>query len=617
MSSLLKLRRGSALAHSTFTGSEGETTYVTDTHELVTHNGSTVGGFPGGGYMPAGVGAVPTTVRGKLRESISVRDFGAVGDGIASDDIAVTAMISAVGYVRFTQGNYLLATMTIAVPIFFEVGAYVTVPLASVLTINNYVESSRQWIFRGDGDFVLGHAGGTGEDARHVHASWFGAFPSSSVGGDAGPNINKAFASMGNLRESVVEFDVGNYRIASAVIVTRGGYVKGQGSRRTVFNSSTDGFVLFTTSGEACRFEGIQFEPLDPFTERTSAWIEIAHNNCEIKDVFAGRAFRSFLIKGNNTLIRDVGSFFNVASSVGSSLIAVQSSSNQICDVRLNTSSGFGQQFGVHIGANLGLTGAISGNVVQGINSTAQSILVCVDAGTSAVVRTIISDVMYNGFAGTAPDSAIKVISTAANNIEDLSITNVAINAQPVNGILFEQAGSGTMFDITLDNIMVSGTTGTGIRFTQTAGFINGVRIGSGVDVRNRATPISYDGSGILNIRIDPLALSNALPAACYDFTITDNGVSQINLNRSVFTGWLLVSVGSTKYITLVVRAAASPAGTIVNTSANMAVVTGALTGTTGIAGNFTVGVTDKIIYLENRLGSSQRVTAALLTGIL
>jgi hypothetical protein len=38
-------------------------------------------------YTPAGTGAVATTVQAKLRESVSVKDFGAVGDGVA-DDIA-------------------------------------------------------------------------------------------------------------------------------------------------------------------------------------------------------------------------------------------------------------------------------------------------------------------------------------------------------------------------------------------------------------------------------------------------------------------------------------------------------------------------------------------------
>ena len=99
MSSLLKLRRGSTVSHSTFTGADGEVTFNTDTNQLVSHDGATAGGFPHTkavdlaassgsslvAFLQAGNDALARSVQAKAREWVTPEDFGAPANGVADD----------------------------------------------------------------------------------------------------------------------------------------------------------------------------------------------------------------------------------------------------------------------------------------------------------------------------------------------------------------------------------------------------------------------------------------------------------------------------------------------------------------------------------------------------
>lgn len=67
------------------------------------------------GFLAAGAGATARTAQDKLRERVSVKDYGAVGDGVTDDSAAFSAALSALGAgatLEFPAGTYNIASAT-------------------------------------------------------------------------------------------------------------------------------------------------------------------------------------------------------------------------------------------------------------------------------------------------------------------------------------------------------------------------------------------------------------------------------------------------------------------------------------------------------------------------
>jgi len=66
-------------------------------------------------YVPTGTGAVTTTIQAKLREMVSVKDFGAKGDGTTDDTAAMTAAHATGKLVFYPKGDYKFSTISFSV----------------------------------------------------------------------------------------------------------------------------------------------------------------------------------------------------------------------------------------------------------------------------------------------------------------------------------------------------------------------------------------------------------------------------------------------------------------------------------------------------------------------
>lgn len=68
-------------------------------------------------FLQAGTGAVQRSVQAKLRESVSVKDFGAVGDGVTDDTAAIQAANnSGASAINFPPSQYKATQLTMTVP---------------------------------------------------------------------------------------------------------------------------------------------------------------------------------------------------------------------------------------------------------------------------------------------------------------------------------------------------------------------------------------------------------------------------------------------------------------------------------------------------------------------
>jgi hypothetical protein len=128
-------------------------------------------------YTPAGASAVTTTVQAKLRESVSVKDFGAVGNGVADDTAAIIAALTASSAVYFPAGTYLTTgNINIKDKNIFGAGANV-----SIVKLSGTNTNASLFINGGSISTAWGSGGGCTIRDLSLQGNWDGATTNSTT----------------------------------------------------------------------------------------------------------------------------------------------------------------------------------------------------------------------------------------------------------------------------------------------------------------------------------------------------------------------------------------------------------------------------------------------------
>jgi len=115
-SATLAAAGGAALIGNTPAGTIAATTVQGAIDEIVSDLAANSGSSLVG-YTQGGASSVDRTVQAKLRETVSVKDFGAVGDGVTDDTAAIQAAIDTGKDVYVPEGNFLVTdTLDISTP---------------------------------------------------------------------------------------------------------------------------------------------------------------------------------------------------------------------------------------------------------------------------------------------------------------------------------------------------------------------------------------------------------------------------------------------------------------------------------------------------------------------
>jgi hypothetical protein len=204
-------------------------------------------------YTQGGSGSVQTTVQAKLQESLSVKDFGATGDGVADDTTAILAAIAYLG----SNARSLLVTSPLKISsnitfslntqvVFVNGGKFVGTTGSEIVTLQRQPVADIQQIFDNvDAYFTT--------DVT-LSPEWFGAVKDGST--DDRQAFIDALYSIRNVG-GLIQLQSGDYAVSDSISINYSNItIQGAGNNTTyvrVTGSNKNGIIINGVSGTPIR----------------------------------------------------------------------------------------------------------------------------------------------------------------------------------------------------------------------------------------------------------------------------------------------------------------------------------------------------------------------------
>ena len=559
-------------------------------------------------YKPAGTGAVDTNVQTKLRQYVSVKDSGAVGDGVTDDTAAINL---AFDYLRTLQGADASDGRN-SVSILFPRGKY------AVSSVNATNIRSYGWSVEARGAELI--ATTAGKVVFDLLNSRFGT-------------INNLVIRGGSTNTPRVGFQIG-YRVANVSagnLAFHGCYTVGNftlagfinfGSEETStydcrFSNESTTATSYCLVHDSCNYWGVTSDyaviTLPPLT--SYSFVQVQHYNLACIKVFGGPAAWLGWHSDRHSFHK---SYMAVIDNFAIDLVFDPVNSPGLSHQMLYLDIGF---------ETTGIKTAVRFNRITD-GSTVMGNFVFKDHGPFTTEQV---------FSSTSNTGTVRLVGM------EIDISRFG-STTPTNGLFNDPdkfiGASGVIKTRTASNITGLPTNFKGSIFCVDADDI-AYPVGT-IDVKSYSLDVTVPEYAVIKgeqryygdtTAVAPGGLKSLSYTSIDGYRVSTNNIynNQANISDdtavsfdmpfSGFTGLVFMSTALTsgpQGLYWVRSSAIAPAIQPLTTlGASVATGTGVLTGTTGVDGKFTVhAASDGKLYLENRLGTAAIVRLQFMCGI-